>query len=155
MVHSGGFQLVSHMPATRADRSRPTRVLVCIENMGVRELIGLILVGAGCAVVAMDVLPWLNADSIPEPRPDVLILDAWPLRHAEAAAQAHVRLAAQPAAIILLIDSLQPVQLAAELGAIVILPLLFTLRDLVAAVQQGASARGGDAQAVDAVDGKI
>ncbi len=147
--------LVSPMFVVPADQSQPTRVLICIENTGVRQLIGLMLEDAGCAVATMDVLPWLNADSIPALRPDVLILDAWPLRHAEAVTQAHARLVAQPVAVILLVDSLQPIQVTAELGAIATLPLLFTLHDLVTAVQEGASARGGGVQAADAVDGKI
>jgi hypothetical protein len=131
--------------------ARPTRVLICVGNAGVRELIHLMLADAGCAVAGMDVRPWLGGDPIPGPTPEVLILDAWPLRHADAATQAHARLAAQPAAVVLLVDSLQPVQLAAELGAVATLPLLFTLHDLVAAVQQGASAWTKGAQAADAV----
>jgi hypothetical protein len=56
--------------------------------------------------------------------------------HADAANQAHARLAAQPAALILLMDSPQPGQLADQLGAVTILPLLFTLQNLVTAVQR-------------------
>jgi hypothetical protein len=126
-------------------------VLVCVENAGVRELIHLLLVDAGCVVADMDVWPWLGGDPISGPPPEVLILDAWPLRHADAATQAQARLAAQPAAVVLLVDSLQPIQLAAELGAVATLPLLFTLHDLVTAVQRGANAWTEGAQAADAV----
>jgi hypothetical protein len=116
-------------------------VLICVENVGVRELIGLLLADAGCAVATMNVWPWLAGNPIPAPPPEVLILDAWPLRHADAATLAHARLAAQPAALVLLADSPQSAQLAARLGAVATLPLLFTLHDLVTAVQQGATAR--------------
>jgi hypothetical protein len=143
----GGYGI----PAPRTTVARPTRVLICVGNAGVRELIGLLLADAGCAVTSLDVRPWLVGDPILGPPPEVLILDAWPLRHADAATQAHARLAAQPAAVVLLVDSPQAVQIAAHLGAIATLPLLFTLHDLVTAVQQGASA----AQAADAVGHRI
>src|SRR6185436_11097979 len=42
--------------------------------------------------------------------------------HADAANQARARLAAQPAALALLMDSPQPAQLADQLGAVTILP---------------------------------
>ena len=139
----------------RAVVARPTRVLICVGNAGVRELIGLLLADAGCMIADMDVWPWLDGDPIPGPPAEVLILDAWPLRHARAATQAQARLAAQPAAVVLLVDNLQPVQLAAQLGVVATLPLLFTLHDLVTAVQQGASAWTEGAQAADAVGGGI
>lgn len=41
---------------------------------------------------------------------------------------AHARLAAEPAALILLMDSPQPAQLADQLGAVATLSLLFTLQ---------------------------
>jgi hypothetical protein len=126
------------MPALRAAVARPTRVLICLGNVGVRELIGLLLADAGCTITGMDVWPWLVGDPISGPPPEVLILDAWPLRHADAVTQARARLAAQPAAVVLLVDSPQPVRLTAQLGAVATLPLLFTLQDLVTAVQQGA-----------------
>jgi hypothetical protein len=100
----------------------------------------------------MGVRPWLVMDPILGPLPEVLILDAWPLRHADAAVQAHARLAAQPAAVVLLVDSPQSAHLAAQLGAVATLPLLFTLQDLVSAVQQGASAWIGGVQAADAME---
>jgi hypothetical protein len=133
--------LVSFMPTMRPAVVRPTRVLICVHNAGVRELIGLLLADAGCAVTDMDVTPWLAGDSIPGPPCEVLILDAWPLRYADVATQAHARLVAQPAALVLLMDSPQPAQLADQLGAVATLPLLFTLQDLVSAVQLGSRAR--------------
>jgi len=143
------------MSAPRVTVTRPTHVLICLGNAGVRGLIGLLLADAGCVVTDMDVWPWLDGDPIAGPPAEVLILDAWPLRHAGAVTQAYARLAAQPAAVILLVDSPQPVQLAAELGAVATLPLLFTLHDLVITVQQAASGRTEAAQAADAVGGGI
>ena len=140
-VHGGAGEpptpLVSPMPITRVAGQRPTRVLICMGNAGVRELIGLLLADAGCAITEMDVTPWLAGEPIAGPPCGVLILDAWPLRHADAATQARARLAAQPAALVLLMDSPQPAHLADQLGAVATLPLLFTLQDLVSAVQQG------------------
>jgi hypothetical protein len=136
------------MSAPRTTVERPTRVLICVGNAGVRELIGLLLADAGCVVASMDVWPWLVGDSIAGPLPEVLILDAWPLRHADAATQACARLTAQPAAVVLLMDSLQPIQLAAQLGAVATLPLLFTLHDLIAAVQHGAQAADAVGRAI-------
>ena len=124
------------MSTTRAGGARLIQVLICVENAGVRELMSILLADAGCTVTGMDVESWLIGDPIPEPSPEVLILDAWPLRHADAANQAHARLAAQPAALVLLMDSPQPAQLADQLGAIAILPLLFTLQNLATAVQR-------------------
>lgn len=131
---------VHPMSAPSATVAQPTFVLICVEDIGVREMISLLLADAGCAVAAMDVWLWLAGNPIAEPPPEVLILDAWPLRHVAAAAQAYARLAAQPAAVVLLADSPQAAQLAARLGAIATLPLLFSLCDLVTSVQQGASA---------------
>jgi hypothetical protein len=128
------------MSAPRAAVARPTRVLICLGNAGVRELIGLLLADAGCAVTEMDVTPWLADEPIAGLPCEVLILDAWPLRHADAATQARARLAAQPAALVLLMDSPQPAQLADQLGAVATLPLLFTLQELVSAVQLGSRA---------------
>jgi hypothetical protein len=87
------------------------------------------------------VLGGLDGDPTPEPESEVLILDAWPLRHADAAAQAHAQLAAQSAAVVLLVDSPYPTYLAAQFGAVAILPLLFTPHDLVTAVRQGAQTK--------------
>ena len=128
--------LLSPVPATRAAGAWPTHVLICVGNAGVRELIGLLLADAGYAVTGMDVAPWLIGDALPGPPPEVLILDAWPLRHADAAIQAHARLATQAAALVLLVDSPQPAQLADQFGAVATLPLSFTLHDLVTAMQQ-------------------
>ena len=124
----------------RATARQPISVLICVADAGVRQLIGLLLANEGYGVTSMDVLSWIGGDPIPMPPPEVLILDAWPLRHADAAAQARARLASQPAAVVLLLDSLQPAQIADQLGAVATLPLLFTLEDLITAVQQGADA---------------
>jgi DNA-binding NtrC family response regulator len=128
------------MSTTRAVGAWPIHVLICVENAGVRELISILLADAGCTTTGMDVESWLIGDPIPEPSPKVLILDAWPLRHDDAANQAQARLAAQPAALVLLLDSPQPAQLADQLGAVTILPLLFTLQNLVTAVQRSSEA---------------
>jgi hypothetical protein len=130
----------------------PTRVLICVGNTGVRELIGLLLADAGCAVTSTDVWLWLAGSPIPGPPSEVLILDAWPLRHADAATQAHARLAGRTAALVLLVDSPLSVQLAAELGAVATLPLLFTLDDLVAAVQQGRGTQAEETLAASVVE---
>ena len=130
--------LISPMPAPSAAGVRPTRVLICVCNAGVSELIGLMLADAGCMVINMDVMPWLAGDPLPGPPSEVLILDAWPLRYSDAATQAYARLTAQPAALVLLMDSPQPAQLADQLGAVATLPLLFTLQDLVSAVRRAA-----------------
>ena len=66
--------------------------------------------------------------------------------------QAQARLAAQTAAVVLLVDSPQLAHLAAKLGAASTLPLLFTLHDLVTAVQQGANTQTRCALAADAVE---
>src|SRR5687768_9490969 len=89
--------LVSPIATTRADDTEPVRVLICVQSVCVRELIGLLLVDAGYTVATIDVLGGLDGDPTPEPESEVLILDAWPLRHADAAAQAHAQLAAQSA----------------------------------------------------------
>jgi hypothetical protein len=115
-------------------------VLICVGDAGVRQLIGLLLANEGYGITSMDVLSWLGGDPIPEPPPEVLILDAWPLRHADAATQARARLASQSTAVVLLLDSMQPAQIAGQLGAVATLPLLFSLQDLITAVQQGADA---------------
>jgi hypothetical protein len=125
---------------TWADRAPPPRVLVCVEHRGVRELINLMLAHIGCTVAGMRVMAWLAGDPIPGACPAVLILDTWPLRHADAIGQARMRLAAQPAALVLLSDNPAPAQLADELGAVATLPLCFNLHDLVAAVQLGHNA---------------
>lgn len=57
----------------------------------------------------------------------------------------------QPAAVVLLLDSPPLIPLVAQLGAIATLPLLFTLNDLITAVQQGASAQAEDAHAATVV----
>jgi DNA-binding NtrC family response regulator len=151
--HTCGLHTTMAPPifATRADDTQSLRVLICVQSEGVRELIRLILADAGYAVAAMDVLCWLIGNPTPEPPPEVLILDAWPLRHADAMLQAQARLAAQPAAVVLLVDSPQLAHLAAKLGAASTLPLLFTLHDLVTAVQQGANTQTRCALAADAV----
>jgi hypothetical protein len=125
---------------TWADRAPPPRVLVCVEHKGVRELISLMLAHMGCTVAGMRVMAWLAGDPIPGACPAVLILDTWPLRHADAIGQARLRLAAQPAALVLLSDNPAPAQLVDELGAVATLPLCFNLHDLVAAVQMGYNA---------------
>lgn len=130
------------LPATHAAETQPIHVLICMENAGVCELIGLLLADAGCMATSMDVTAWLIGDPIPGPSPEVLILDAWPLRYANAATQAHIRLAAQPAALVLLLDNQQPTQFADQFSAITTIPMLFTLENLVTAVQQGSQALG-------------
>jgi hypothetical protein len=72
--------------------------------------------------------------------PTVPILDTWPLQHTNAIGPARMRLAAEPAALVLLTDNLAPTQLTDELGAVAILPLCFSLHDLVTAVRLGHNA---------------
>ena len=144
-VHSGAGEPpkppVSSMPVTRVAGERATRVLICMGNAGVRQLIGMLLADVGYAVTEMDVTPWLAGEPIAGPPCGMLILDAWPLRHADAATQARAPFAAQPAALVLLMDSPQPAHLADQLGAVATLPLLITLQDLVSAVQHGSRAQ--------------
>jgi hypothetical protein len=115
-----------------------------MENAGVRELIRLMLVDAGYIVTDLDMVTWLVGDAHVELCPEVVILDAWPLRYREAATLAHAQLVKRPAAVVLLADSTPPAHLADQFGAVATLPLLFTLHNLVTAVQQGGHAiRGG------------
>jgi hypothetical protein len=130
---------VDHPTRTRADQT-PPRVLICVEHRGVRELIGLMLAHMGCTVADMSVMAWLAGDSIPGARPAVLILDTWPLQDADAIGQVRIRLAADPAALVLLSDSPVPAHLTDELNAVATLPLCFSLHALVAAVQLGHNA---------------
>jgi len=138
------LDLPTKMPAAGIP---PPCVLICVDDAGVRQLIGLMLAHTGCTATGTDVAAWLGGKPTPGPRPTVLLLDAWPLRHAEVASQARVRLAAEPAALVLLVDSPRPTQLATQLGAIASLPLLFSLDDLVTAVQQAHSARARELRA--------
>lgn len=69
--HSPLEQAISSAHTTVA---QPTRVLICVENAGVRELMRLMLADAGCAVAAMEVWPWLVGDPSLGPPPDVVIL---------------------------------------------------------------------------------
>ena len=130
--------------STWAQIAPALRVLVCVDHAGVGELIRLQLEYIGCTVAGMNVMDWLVGKPIPGGRSAVLILDTWPLRHADAASQARARLAAEPVALVLLSDSPQPADLAVQFGAIATLPLLFTLHDLVTAIQQGNEAPVGE-----------
>jgi hypothetical protein len=118
----------------------PFHVLVCVENTGVRELMRLMLVDAGHIVTGLDLATWLVGDAHVGLRPEVAILDAWPLRYREAVTLAHAQLVKRPAAVVLLADSTPPAHLADQFSAVATLPLLFTLYDLVTAVQQAGRA---------------
>jgi hypothetical protein len=120
---------------TRAELAPPPRVLICVGNASIRELISLLLAHVGCAVAGMEVMDWLMGRHIPGPRPAVLLLDARPLRQIHAVEQARARLAAEPTTLVLLSDIPLSSQLIDELGAVATLPLRFTLHALITAVQ--------------------
>jgi hypothetical protein len=123
-----------------AGATMPLGVLICVNDGDVSELIRLLLIDAGYAAASLDLYAWFEGITRPDPSPDILLLDAWPLRHPDMARRALAQLTVQSARLILLIDGQQAAQLADDLGATATLQLMFTRDELIMAVQQAGMA---------------
>jgi hypothetical protein len=76
---------------------------------------------------ALDLFAWVEGTARPYPAPDLIILDAWPLRHRDVVRWAQAQLTGHATPLILLGDGPQTALLAKQLGATAILPVLFTV----------------------------
>jgi hypothetical protein len=123
------------IPRCAMDTRTQPRVLICVQDSGVSDLLELELEVLGCSASSIPFFDWMDGSDAPY---DAIILDAWPLRHAEALARARVRLAAQPAALILLADTPSQADPSHQLGAVATLPLFFSLQILERTVRQAA-----------------
>jgi DNA-binding response OmpR family regulator len=118
------------------------RVLVCVNDAGLRGLICLALTEAGYTVAGMTVGTWLAEDACADRPADIIILDGWPLRPPASTLGVQRRLSMKRLTLILLTDGPLTLALIEPLGAAAHLPLPFTVDALLAAVHQASSPSG-------------
>lgn len=108
-------------------------VVVCVPQGSGRDLLGLIVAELGLRVTTVDFENWLAGVVVSSP--DIIVLDAWSLRDPWAAATAAARCALTSAAVVLIADEEPVGQLAKELRAFQILPMIFTLDELLGSMR--------------------
>ena len=114
----------------------PLQVLICMSNDGVGEMLRLLLHDAGYIATTLNLFDWLEGITCSDLPPDIIFVDAWPLRRPEAAKRAQGKLDGSVTGLILLIDGSETALLAQQLGASATLPLLFSRNELVTVMAQ-------------------